>query len=172
MAKGVIIMGSSHSGQDTHTTGKRLAELSGFPLVDITQYEFSYIDYDHKNEGDDYLPLMEEIIEKYDVLIFLSPIYWYSMSAVMKNFFDRMTDLLTIRKELGRKLRGKSMAAVSSANGEGVPSFFAAFQLSAGYLGMTYLGETHIQVEKRGELTEKGQEDLQAFLQLIKKGEA
>ncbi|MEM6764827.1 MAG: NAD(P)H-dependent oxidoreductase [Bacteroidota bacterium] len=165
MVKAVIIMGSSHSGQDTQTVGKALAEASGFPLIDITQYDITYFDYEHKNQGDDYLSLMEGIIESYDLLIFLSPIYWYSMSAVMKNFFDRMTDLLTIKKEVGRKLRGKSMAAISSANGEeGVDSFFSAFQLSADYLGMTYLGETHIQVEKKGALTQVGKESLQSFL--------
>ena len=34
------------------------------------------------------------IIEKYDTLIFATPVYWYSMSGIMKVFFDRKNDNL------------------------------------------------------------------------------
>lgn len=70
-------------------------------------------DYEHQNSNDDYLKLMKEIIKKYDTLIFTLPIYWYSMSGIMKVFFDRIADLLTFEKELGRQLRGKKMAGIS-----------------------------------------------------------
>ncbi len=50
---------------------------------------------------------MNDIVDKYDVLIFATPVYWYSMSGIMKVFFDRITDLLTIKKDIGRKLKGK-----------------------------------------------------------------
>ena len=56
---------------------------------------------------------MKTIISKYDTIIFATPVYWYSMSGILKVFIDRITDLLTIEKELGRKLRGKKMAVVS-----------------------------------------------------------
>ncbi|MCP4458779.1 MAG: NAD(P)H-dependent oxidoreductase [Cytophagales bacterium] len=36
-----------------------------------------------------------------------TPVYWYSMSGIMKVFLDRIYDVLTIEKELGRKLHGK-----------------------------------------------------------------
>lgn len=62
------------------------------------------------SRNDDYLNLMKQILEKYETLILATPVYWYSMSGIMKVFFDRLTDLLTIEKELGRKLRGKKIA--------------------------------------------------------------
>lgn len=58
----------------------------------------------------DYLNLMKQILDKYETLILATPVYWYSMSGIMKVFFDRLTDLLTIEKEFGRKLRGKKTA--------------------------------------------------------------
>lgn len=62
------------------------------------------------SRNDDYLNLMKQILDKYETLILATPVYWYSMSGIMKVFFDRLTDLLTIEKELGRKLRGKKIA--------------------------------------------------------------
>ena len=39
------------------------------------------------------------------------------MSGILKVFFDRMSDLLHYKKELGRKLRGKEMAMISNSAG-------------------------------------------------------
>ena len=51
---------------------------------------------------------------QYEQIIFATPIYWYAMSAQLKTFFDRMTDLLTIHKPLGRQLRkGKKMFLIA-----------------------------------------------------------
>ncbi|MFW5760799.1 MAG: NAD(P)H-dependent oxidoreductase [Cyclobacteriaceae bacterium] len=60
----------------------------------------------------------------YDLLIFAAMVYWYSISGIMKVFFDRITDLLTIEKNLGRQLRGKYMAAISCCNGNNLEENF------------------------------------------------
>jgi len=39
------------------------------------------------NIDDDFISLMTEIIEKYDTLIFATPVYWYSMSRILKKSF-------------------------------------------------------------------------------------
>jgi hypothetical protein len=66
------------------------------------------------------------------------------MSGPLKIFFDRLSDLLKSRKDLGRQLRGKRMSVLSCSNDEGVnDSFFEAFRLSADYLGMSYGPEWH-----------------------------
>ena len=75
-------------------------------------------------------------------------VYWYSMSGLMKAFFDRITDCLKIEKETGRKLRGKYMAAISCGSDDNeVEGFFVPFQKSADYLGMTYVGNIHTWIE-------------------------
>ncbi|AUS04013.1 hypothetical protein C1A40_00280 [Tamlana carrageenivorans] len=103
-----------------------------------------YFDYTHTNQSDDYLYLIRDLLEKYDTLVFATPVYWYAMSGIMKVFFDRLTDLLTIEKELGKKLRGKNMAIISSSYGENLGEhFWLPFQSTATYLGMNYLGHAH-----------------------------
>ncbi|WP_310992053.1 flavodoxin family protein [Aequorivita marina] len=143
--KKVVIVGTSRNDGDTLSFVNELIELSNWDSINLNDYNFSYYDYQNKNRNDDYLPLMNEIIKKYDTLIFATPVYWYSMSGIMKVFFDRLTDLLTIEKELGRKLRGKGVAVMSCSIGENLGEYFwLPFSETARYLGMEYLGDVHV----------------------------
>jgi len=142
--KKVIIIGSSRNDGDTKNVSIEIIKKSNWEIIDLNEYNFSYFDYKHQNKDDDYLKLMRKIIKKYDTLIFVTPVYWYSMSGIMKVFFDRITDLLTIDKQLGRKLRGKKMAVISSSTGDNLgDSFWLPFSKTAKYLGMEYLGNMH-----------------------------
>jgi len=142
--KKLIILGSSRKDGNTKKVVDEIISISGWDLIDLNDYNISYYDYEHKNLDDDYLPLMRKIIANYDVLIFATPVYWYSMSGIMKVFFDRITDLLKNEKDLGRKLRGKSMAAVSCSGGGNLGEhFWHPFSATAEYLGMNYLGHIH-----------------------------
>ena len=142
--KKVIIVGSSRKNGDTEIAAKDIIKHTGWDIINLSDYNFSYFDYNHKNKTDDYIPLMKKIIATYDVLIFATPVYWYSMSGIMKVFFDRITDLLTIEKDLGRQLRGKKMAVICCSNGDDLnKNFWMPFQESAKYLGMSYLGNLH-----------------------------
>lgn len=150
--KKVIIVGSSRNDGDTATLTNELVKQSKWDLINLNDYDFGYYDYEHQNRDDDYLSLMEQIINKYDTLIFATPVYWYSMSGIMKVFFDRITDLLTIEKEIGRKLRGKKMAAISCSKGNNLgDSFWLPFSETAKYLGMEYLGHIHIIIGENNE---------------------
>lgn len=144
MNKKIVIVGSSRNDGDTAILTNELIKQSKWDLINLNDYNFSFFDYEHKNREDDYLTLMEQIIKEYDTLIFATPVYWYSMSGIMKVFFDRITDLLTIQKELGRKLRGKKMAVISCSIGENLGEhFWLPFSETAKYLGMEYLGNAH-----------------------------
>ncbi len=121
-----------------------LVSHAQFDLIDLNDYAISYYDYQHKNSADDFIPLMEKITSEYGTLIFATPVYWYTMSAVMKTFFDRISDLLRIRKDVGRQLRGKNMAVVScSSDDEAIDGFELPFTRSAQYLGMPFVGFAH-----------------------------
>lgn len=118
--------------------------ISNWDLIDLTDFNISYYDYEHKNRNDDFIDLIKRITENYDVLIFATPVYWYAMSGIMKVFFDRLSDLLTIEKDLGRKLRNKHMAVISCSNGNNLgDSFWLPFKYSAEYLGMNYITDLH-----------------------------
>lgn len=142
--KKLIILGSSRSDGDMRKVVDELVKIFDWDFIDLNDYKIGYYDYEHKNLNDDYLPLMRKIIAEYDIFIFATPVYWYAMSGVMKVFFDRLTDLLDEEKDLGRKLRGKSMAAISCSVGDNLgKNFWLPFSETAKYLGMDYLGGTH-----------------------------
>ena len=61
------------------------------------------------------------------------------MSAQLKVFIDRLSDLLSIEKDLGRALKGKSCALLATGTDSEVPEcFIAPFKLSANYLGLKF----------------------------------
>lgn len=144
----VIILGSSRNNGNTTRIVEAVASQYKYDVVNLNDYEFSYYDYERKNRGDDFFPLVKNIIEKYKTIIFATPVYWYSMSGIMKVFFDRFSDLVRIEKETGRKLQGKRMGVLSNS-GESVLDydFYIPFKKSAEYLGMEYIGDMHINAE-------------------------
>ncbi len=148
MNKTIIIQGSARPKGDTNTIVNYMALKNGYDVIDLYSKNIGHYDYDYKNEGDDFLPLISNIIKNYNTIIFATPVYWYTMSGHMKVFFDRISDLIRIHKDLGRQLRGKNMAMVSCSNSNDVISGFnRPFVESANYLGMNYLGDIHTWVE-------------------------
>lgn len=145
--KTVIILGSSRSDGNTGQIVELIRENLEADLIDLKQLNISFYDYRHQNLADDFLPTMKRIVE-YDLVIFATPVYWYSMSGTLKTFFDRITDCLKIDKETGRKLRGKNMAALSCGSEETeIEGYFVPFRLTAEYLGMKYLGDVHTWID-------------------------
>jgi len=151
--KKVIIVGSSRSNGNTSKFISDISEKHPIDVIDLNNYNFSYYDYEGKNLGDDFLPLIKSILKKYDTLIFATPVYWYNMSCIMKVFFERFSELIRIEKEEGRKLRGKNMFVISNSHSDLIDaSFYIPFQKSADYLGMNYLGDIHLNANKINEL--------------------
>lgn len=146
--RGVIIVGSSRSSGNTGKIATYLAEISGFDIIDLKSKNIGGYDYEYQNKEDDFLPLIKEIIDTYETLVFATPVYWYAMSGIMKHFFDRFSDCVRVEKEIGRKFRGKSMAMISCGSGaEPIKGFDMPFVRSAEYLGMNYLGDIHTWIE-------------------------
>jgi multimeric flavodoxin WrbA len=109
-------------------------------LVDLANYSIAPFDYKFENSDDDFLPLMADVLS-YDRVILATPVYWYSPSATMKKFMDRLSDLLKIRKDLGRQLRNKR-AALLATGSDATPAacFEECFKRTYQYLGMSYEG--------------------------------
>ncbi|MRX69570.1 Multimeric flavodoxin WrbA [Flavobacterium resistens] len=142
--KKVIILGSSRKNGNTTKIVDEISKEHHFDVVNLSDYNISYYDYESKNIDDDFLPLIRRILEEYDTLIFATPVYWYNMSGIMKVFFDRISDLIRIEKETGRKLRGKKIGVITNSHDNEIEdSFYIPFQKSADYLGMEYLGHAH-----------------------------
>ena len=166
--KKLTILGSSRGDGNSRKIADYVTNGKDIDLINLQDYNISYFDYEHSNRDDDFITLMQKIIANYDTLIFVTPIYWYSMSAVMKTFFDRISDLLKIEKELGRKLRTKSMAMIScSGHDERHEGFEKPFELSANYLGMNYLGDAHTWVEDGKEIGSESKNRIDKLLAKI-----
>ena len=169
MKKGVVIQGSARSVGNTNKIVNSLAEKLNFAIVDLNQKNIGQYDYENKNSGDDFLPTIRGIIENYDTIVFATPVYWYSMSGIMKAFFDRITELLKTEKDLGRQLRTKNMAMISCGSDSTLQDGFTMpFYESANYLGMKYLGDVHTWVENDS-IPKIVQESIDRFSEHIKK---
>jgi len=149
MQKTIIVLGSSRSdGNTKQVVDHLLTKNPDFGFIDLNTKKIHYFDYAHSNLDDDFIPTVEEIL-KYDRIIFASPVYWYSMSAIMKTFFDRITDLLKARHDLGILLKGKMMASISCSGHDDLDdSFWKPIALSADYLHITYEGNVHIVIDR------------------------
>lgn len=142
--RAVVIMGSARAdGNTAHLIGELSTHLP-LDLVNLLDFNINYFDYLNEHRDDDFLPLMEDIVTNYDVIIFATPVYWYSMSAQLKTFIDRFSDFLKFEKDLGRQLREKSMAVLACGYADDlVDGFFSPFQHTAKYLGINYVAEVY-----------------------------
>ncbi|HPG11607.1 MAG TPA: NAD(P)H-dependent oxidoreductase [Chitinophagaceae bacterium] len=166
----IIIQGSARSDGNTNLIARILQEKLNAGFIDLKTKNINGYEYGHENMDDDFMSVIREII-KYDAVIFITPVYWYAMSGLMKNFFDRITDCLKVEKETGRKLRGKYLAAVScSGDPDETEGFFVPFHNSAGYLGMHYLGDMHTWTDDDNtEVEPVVLERINAFVKQLKK---
>lgn len=167
MKKAIIILGSSNSKGETFKIVEFVNNKTNFPIVDLKTKNIGEFDYEFKNSNDDFLPLMKDIVTNYELIIFATPVYWYSMSGILKTFFDRISDCLETEKDLGRKLRGMEMAVISSGSDQILKEgFHMPFKESAKYLGMNYLNDVHCWIEN-DEIPNEVKVKLTDFIQIL-----
>ncbi|SDM94257.1 Multimeric flavodoxin WrbA [Fictibacillus solisalsi] len=107
------IIGSSRAGGNTQQLTK--LALKGIDYTPIILKEKQIIPIDdlrHAEGGfqpvtDDYENVIDTVLG-HDVLIFATPVYWYGMSGLMKNFVDRWSqslrdDRFAFKKEMSQK---------------------------------------------------------------------
>ena len=165
MRRGVIIQGSSNSLGETYKITSLVSEKMGYPIVDLKSKRIGQFDYEFRNKNDDFHPLRKHIVDSYDILILATPVYWYTMSGIMKKFLDRFSDCL--EKETGHKLKGKEMAVISSGEDEILKDgFHMPFIETSRYLGMKYITDIH-SWHSNGEIPEKVKIRLEDFIRKI-----
>jgi len=138
-----IIINSTHNkdGNTSQLIKKLYPNSKSIKLID---YKIELYNYDEKySDSDEFLSIISEVIN-YDKIIFATPVYWYSMSSLMKIFFDRITDLIGTQEELGRKLMGKKIEVITTSNGNNLgDNFFLPFKETADYLHLEYIDGKH-----------------------------
>ena len=169
MSSAITLFSSSRRNGNTGTLINLVAHKTGMEVIDLDKANISPFDYEHKNKGDDFLPLMEKVLT-YENIIFASPVYWYAVSPAMKIFLDRISDLLTFPDllDMGRKLREKNGYIVSTSISQEIsPIFIGAFVKTFDYLGMNYGGFLHMNCED-GLNLEKSQDEIVSFSNTIR----
>jgi NAD(P)H-dependent FMN reductase len=162
-AKPLLLLASSRSDGNTARLARAMFAEGIVDFVDLANLSIGYYDYDARSAGDDFLPLMQRIVQA-PLLVLATPLYWYTMSAQAKTFIDRLSDLLEGHKELGRSLRGLPMAVICSGSDPiPPPSFDEPFRLTCTYLGMRYLGSHYARLDGGRYTSSTAEEDVARF---------
>jgi multimeric flavodoxin WrbA len=135
----LIVLGSSRSEGNTWQAIQACVKGLPVSIVDLKKLHITPYDYAYGNQQDDFIPLAEKMIS-HNPIILATPIYWYTMSAIMKIFMDRWSDLIDIRKDLGRALKYKDLYVIASYAGSPPKGFEDAFIQTCEYLSMQYKG--------------------------------
>jgi len=134
----LVISGSSRTDGNTKCTIESFFG-NDVPVVDLCTLNLSPYDYAYRNRHDDFLPLIYQTLS-HDPLVFATPVYWYTMSAWMKIFFDRTTDLIYHHNALARHLKGKTALLLVASAGGKPTEFETPLVQTFNYLGMKYKG--------------------------------
>lgn len=164
----LILLGSSRPYGNTRALADEvIAGGLDARVADLSARRIAPYDYDNHHQADDFLPLARAMTEA-RAIVFASPVYWYSMSAQMKLFFDRLTDLTDAHKPLGKALAGKSaFALATSGSAEAPAAFEPVFADTAGYFDMNWGGLLHARVGDDGVLTPRTRAKARDFARRI-----
>ncbi|RPJ96368.1 flavodoxin family protein [Rummeliibacillus sp. TYF005] len=144
-----VLVGSSRKGgnselltdlvvQDIEHEKVYIKDLNILPIEDLRHTKQGF-----ETVNDDYDQLIE-VIEKSDVVIFATPIYWYSMSGIMKNMIDRLSQAIRDERYPNLKEHLKTIRTIVVAVGgdepriKGMP-LIQQFQYIFEFLNMPFL---------------------------------
>lgn len=94
-----VICGGTRADGNTEILTNRVVEGLGADQVCLKNYNIQPIeDRRHAKEGfqeinDDHQAAIDRMLA-HDILVFSTPIYWYGMSGIMKNFIDRWSQIM------------------------------------------------------------------------------
>jgi multimeric flavodoxin WrbA len=135
MNKTIVIFGNASKPDGSRTLADEVALEFGFKVIDLAEY-----DINNWEINDPLIEVVEQLIHA-DTVIFATPVYCYAMSARMKLFMDRLTDLARMDEELKDMLRGKRGLLLSTGSDTSAPRYLEeTFSLLLAYLGIEYAG--------------------------------
>jgi multimeric flavodoxin WrbA len=142
--KVLVILGTHRNDSNTLAAIKKKLPFDTYDLIQLHERKIEHYKYDSSKPQDDFLTIIEEAI-KADTIVFATPVYWYSMSGMMKVFFDRFTDLITTSKSMGRSLQGKKTYLFATGSDDELPvGFEVPFKKTSEYFSMEFSGTTYV----------------------------
>lgn len=145
-----VLYGGNRPNGNTETLTKKV--IQGLTVEEIYLKDHliePIVDKRHTKEGfpeidDDYNSIIDRILQ-HDILIFSTPIYWYSMTGTMKNFVDRWSQTLRDSKYPDfKKQMSQKRAYVIAVGGDnpymkGLP-MIQQFQHIFDFIGISFDG--------------------------------
>ena len=145
----ISILGSSRRSGNTERMVRRLHDVLDGECIYLNELSYSPYDYEQSYINDDFLMIVEKMLHV-ETILFATPVYWYSMSAQMKVFFDRLSDLISSHKEKGRKLAGKRVFLLATGSDPVLPEGFSVpFEQTASYFDMGFVQTLYVPFEGR-----------------------
>ncbi|MCZ4225265.1 flavodoxin family protein [Pedobacter rhodius] len=140
----LIINGSARLNGDTQKFISQLTEGIACHHLNLVEHYFLPYNYEGQYPPEDQFDVFAKEILYHKHIIFATPVYWYSMSGRMKNLFDRLTDWVTLNKEVGRNLNGKTVRLIAVGTDADLPDGFTIpFFMTANYMSMIFKGHLY-----------------------------
>jgi len=150
MADSLIINGSARLNGNTQKYISKLTEEIAFDQINLLEHHFLPYNYENQYPTEDCFETFAKEILYHKHLIFATPVYWYAMSGRMKNLFDRLTNWVTLNKDVGRNLKGKTMQLIAVGTDADLPDGFTTpFYMTANYLELDYKGHLYFNSDDR-----------------------
>jgi multimeric flavodoxin WrbA len=152
----LAVYGSPDRGGNSHALAEHVVEGAGkegaqidpifiydYKVTDVWDNYFGDIlQNNFEKAGDDDMQALKEKMLAADIILLVSPVYWYQLSGKMKTFIDRWSD--TINPDFSSELGGKGLALVSTHSGLNVMNssnfLQTALDGTARFLGMKWMG--------------------------------
>jgi multimeric flavodoxin WrbA len=152
MEEVLLIAGSPREHGNTAATAFQLRDklgLNGEQSIDLCRYNIMPFGYDVDLFRDDFYAVITRMFA-HSHIVFLTPVYWYAMSGLMKTFFDRFTDLLLSAeaKPLGRRLAERHVWLLANGTDAELPAGFTVpFERTAAYFSMHWEQASYVQID-------------------------
>jgi multimeric flavodoxin WrbA len=157
-----VIDGGTRPNSNTVTLTERVVEGLSVDKIYLKEFEIKPIEDMRHAEGgfqdrnDDYNSIIDRVLSC-DILIFATPVYWYSMSGSMKNFIDRWSQSLRDANYPDFKIQMSAKKAFVVTVGGDDPAFKALamiqqFKHIFDFMGMEFAGYVIGEGNKPGDI--------------------
>lgn len=145
----LVLYGSSRERGNSELLTNKVVENINHTRVYLRDRQIqAIVDKRHTPEGfkpvaDDYEDIVRQLLT-HDILIFSTPLYWYGMSGVMKDFIDRWSQSLrssdyNFKEEVSRKQAYVIIAGGDNPRLKGLP-LIQQFAYIFDFVGMSFAG--------------------------------
>lgn len=157
----VIIYGSTRENGNTEILAEKAVKGLDAERIYLKDYKILPIeDLRHSEEGfqevnDDYNSIIERI-QAHKIIIFATPIYWFCMSGILKNFIDRWSQTMRDPEyEFKQKMSAKKAFVIGVGGDEprikGLP-MIQQFKYIFDFIGASFAGYILGKGNKPGEI--------------------